>query len=88
MYIPFSFIILRPDYADSNLHSHILSRFLLGAFSGITVINAAVNMHSGGVLGGVGNNSNTIIIYSFLHAGTRFFKGRIFFYYPCSYRIT
>ena len=30
----------------------------------------------------MGNNLNTVIMYLFLHAGTRFFKGRIFFLLP------
>ena len=77
-YIPFSFIILCPDYAYSNSYSYTLNGFLLKAFLGIIVINTAVNKYFKGVLGGVGNNSNTAMVYLFFHAGTKFFKGRIF----------
>ena len=52
--------------------------FLLGVFLSITTINTVINKHSGGVLGGVGNNLNTAIVYLFLHTGTKFSKGRIF----------
>ena len=74
-YVPFLSIILRPDCVDLNLYSYILSEFLLGLFLGIIVINAVVNRYFGGVLGGVGNNLNTVVMYLFFHAGTRFFKG-------------
>ena len=30
----------------------------------------------------MGNNSNTVIMYLFFHAGTKSFKGRIFFLLP------
>ena len=65
------FTILHPDYTDLNLYSHILNRFLLEAFLSITVINTAINKHVKDVLGGVGNNSNTVIMYLFLHAGIK-----------------
>ena len=39
------------------------------------MINTVVNKHFGGVLDGVGNNLNTVIMYLFFHAGIRFFKG-------------
>ena len=79
IHVLFSSIIFRPDYADLNLYSYILSRYFLGAFLGIAVINAAVNRYFKGVLGGVGNNSNTIIVYLFLYIGIKSFKGRIYF---------
>ena len=81
-HIPFSFIILYPDYTNLNSYSYILDGLLLGVFLGITVINAAVNKYFKGVLGGVGNSSNTVIMYLFLHAGIKFFKGRIFSLLP------
>ena len=39
-----------------------------------------INKYFRDILGGVSNNLNTIIIYLFLYTGTRFFKGRIFFF--------
>ena len=44
-------------------------------FLSITIISAIINRYFKGVLGGVGNNLNTVIMYLFFHAGTRFFKG-------------
>ena len=38
-------------------------------------MNAAINKYSGDILGGVGNNLNTVIMYSFFLAGTKSFKG-------------
>ena len=55
--------------------SHILNEFLLGSFLNIAIVNTAINKHFGGILGGVGNNSNMVIMYLFFHAGTRFSKG-------------
>ena len=78
----FLFIILRPDYINLNLYSYALNKHFLGAFLGIIITNAAVNRYFKGVLGEVGNNSNTVIIYLFYHAGTRFFKVRISFSLP------
>ena len=75
IHVPFSFTILSPDYTDSNLYFHILNKLLPGAFLGIAVINAVINRYFEGVLGGVGNSLNTVIIYSFLHAYTKIFKG-------------
>ena len=75
MHVLFLFTILYPDYANSNLYSHIFSRLLLGVFLNIAVINTVINKYFGGVLGGMGNNLNIVVIYSFLYAGTRFFKG-------------
>ena len=60
---------------DSNLYFHILNGFLFRVFLSIAVINTAVNKYFGGVLGGVGNNLNTVITYLFLYAGTKFFNG-------------
>ena len=82
-YIPFLSIILPPDYTDLNLYSHILNGLLLGAFLGIAAVNTAANKHSEGVLGGVGNNSNTVIVYLFLYIRVEFFL-----YYPCFYKTT
>ena len=81
-YIPFLFTILHPDYINSNLYSYILSGYFLGAFLGIAIINTAVNRYFRGVLSGVSNNLNPVIIYLFFYAGTRSFKGRIFFSLP------
>ena len=74
MHVLFLFIILHPDYTDLNLYFYTLIGLLLGAFLSIADINAAVNKHFSGVLNGVGNNLNTVIIYLFFHAGTRFSK--------------
>ena len=82
MYIPFLSIILHPDYTDLNLYSYTLNGFSFEAFLSIAVINTAVNKYFRGMLGGVGNNSNTVIIYLFLHAGTKFSNRRIFFLLP------
>ena len=78
MHVPFSSIILCLNYINLNLYSYVLSGHFLRAFLGIAVINTVVNRHSGGVLGGVGNNSNTVIIYLFFHAGIKSFKRWIF----------
>ena len=67
--------ILRPDYTDLNLYSYIFNGLFFEAFLGIAVVNTAVNRYSGGVLGGVGNNLNTVIMYLFFHVGIKFFKG-------------
>ena len=82
IHVLFLSTILCPDYVNSNLYSYTLSRYFLGAFLGIAVINTVVNRHFEGVFGGVGNNLNTVIVYLFLHTGTRFFKPRIFFLLP------
>ena len=82
IHVLFLSTIFRPDETDSNLYSYIFNRFLFTVFLDITVINAVINRHFGGVLGGVGNDLNTVIIYLFLYAGTRFSKGRIFFLLP------
>ena len=81
-HIPFSSIILYPDYANSNLYSHTLNGLLLKAFLGITARNTAVNKYFRGVSGRVGNNLNTVIMYLFFHAGIKSFNGRIFFLLP------
>ena len=62
-HILFLSIILRPNYTDLNLYSYTLNRLLVGAFLSITVINMVINKYFGGVLGGVSNNSNTVIMY-------------------------
>ena len=74
MYVPFSSTILRPDYINLNLYFYTFSGLLFQVFLGIIFINAAVNMYFGGVLSGVGNSLNTVIMYLFLHTGTIFFK--------------
>ena len=74
-HISFLSIILRHNYTDLNLYSYIFSGLLLRAFSNIAIINTAVNKYFKGVLGGMGNNSNTVIMYLFFHTGTRFPKG-------------
>ena len=78
-HIPSLSIILCPDYTNSNLYSYILNGLLLKAFLSIAVI---INKHFQGALGEVGNNLNTVIIYLFLHAGTKSFKGQIFSLLP------
>ena len=65
-----------------NLYFYTLNRFLLRVSLSIIVINAVINKYFEAVLGGMGNNSNTVIVYLFLHAGIKFFKGRIFFLLP------
>ena len=49
--------------------------WIFGTFSSIAAINAAVNRHFGGVLGGVGNSSNTVVMYLFFYTGIIFSKG-------------
>ena len=78
-HILFLFITLHPNCTDLNSYSYTLSEHFLGAFLGIAFISTAVNKYFGDVLGEVNNNSNTVIIYLFFHAGTKSSKGRIFF---------
>ena len=73
--ISFLSTILCPNYTDSNLYSHTLSKLLLGTFSSITITHTAINRYSSSVLGGVGNNLNTAVMYLFSHTGTKFSKG-------------
>ena len=87
-HIPFLSTILRPDYTNLNLYSYILNGLLLGVFLGIAVIHTAVNRHFKGVLGGVGNNSNTVIVYLFFHAGIKFLRVEFLFYHPRFYKTT
>ena len=75
MHVLLLFIILRPDYINLNLYSYILNKLLLGPSLGIAVINAVVNKYFGGMLGGMGNNLNIILMYLFFYAGSRFSRG-------------
>ena len=52
-----------------NLYFYTLNKLLLRVFLSITIINIIINKYFKGVLGGMGNNSNTVIIYLSLHAG-------------------
>ena len=79
---PFFIHYILSQLNQFEFYSHTFNGFLLGVFLSITVINTVINKHFGGVLGGVGNNSNIIIMYLFFYAGTRFFKGRISFLLP------
>ena len=57
------------------MYSYIFNKLLFRVFLSIAVINMVINKYFKGVLGGVGNNLNTVIMYLFFHAGTRFSKG-------------
>ena len=56
------------------MYSYLLDGFLFEVFLSIAIMNTAVNRYFGGLLGGVGNNLNTVIVYVFFYAGIRFFK--------------